>query len=698
MTTTQGKKVNPMASCGKSRNLAGHLMRTDTNEKAEVREISGFASDDLEGAFEEINATASGTRARSAAYHAKINPAPSERLTPEQAQRAADILARELKDKKGQSFEGQPRVIVEHIKDGRQHFHVIYSRIDTDRMKAIDPQDNFAAHMRASRQIEKEFGLSVCVDKGGPRQPEPWQMLRAAHADLPDPRAVQKDISDLYSSTKNGAELRAALERKGWVLANGDKNGTYRIVYGPNKSMSEDLRRALYKEMNKQIRKGAIDAKLSDIDRKKLPSTAEAHKQIAEQWKREGREVGGTDYKDARKRLWDEYQQRRQDTRSKAWEQQKKRNKERFAEIRKAQAAKKSIIEQSRAPAAEKRQARAVLRGWVVDQEMQAADAAKREGRVLRMSLQEQATGQDSYKEFLADKVREGDDIALTELRRREALDAKRELKGDGLTVQGAEVWRPEAPRYRPFEKDPGVELVVKGGDVIHRQNGRDLLVDRRDRVDVLQNDNSTIERGLRVAQRKFYGQAITVYGEKAFQEKVARVAAEAGLKIEFDDARLNKIMAERKAEIAAERQKPRDAKTPADGRSQVERPASQTKRDELAAAGEKPRPKQDRSQTERTTSPVKVDEQELRQADRDLLGAASRRATKARGWEQDKRTMPPAMQEAVEALSQKPQAERTKAIEAIPAQTKVAWEKQYREQAKAMGLDKSLDRGGPQR
>lgn len=642
MTVTQGNMVNP-------KGLADHLMRTDTNEKAEVLEISGFASDDVAGAMEEINATAAGTRTKSAAYHAKINPEPDERLTPEQAKRAADILASELKDKKGRSFEGQPRVIVEHIKDGRQHFHVVFSRIDVDRMKAIDPQNNYAAHMRTSRQIEKEMGLKVCLEKSDARPPDSWEMQKAERTGGPDPRVINREVLDLYNSAKTGTEFRGVLERKAWRLANGRDGDTYRVVYGPNEDDSVDLRRTLYKATkNEKIRLHEIETKFSDLDRKRLPSEREACEQIARQLKREGREVQ-INYKTARPALWEEYQQRRADKSKEAWGNLGKKNKARFDAIRKAYVTKNAVIESAPVSWAEKREARALLRGWVVDAEMKADVEAKTESRVLQKSLQEKAQGPDSYVEFLKEKIRErGDlaDVALTELRRREALDAKLELDGSGLTVTGADVWRPEAPRYSPFEQEPEIEYVVKGGDVVHRRGGRDLLADRRDRVDVLQTDNDTIERGLRVAQRKFYGQALTVYGDENFQEKVARVAAEAGLKVEFANARLSKIMEDRKVELVGE-----------------------TAVKLSSARGEVPK-------------------RELQKARQDFEDLASVRATRAGGWKDRWAAASPEMQQAVDAYNLIPyadQAKRQQFVEAIAPQKMIDWAGQYREQLRGI-------------
>ena len=49
-------------SCAGAKRLAVHLTRTDTNERAEVKELRGVAAEDLRGALLEMEAVASGTR------------------------------------------------------------------------------------------------------------------------------------------------------------------------------------------------------------------------------------------------------------------------------------------------------------------------------------------------------------------------------------------------------------------------------------------------------------------------------------------------------------------------------------------------------------------------------------------------------------------------------------------------------------
>src|ERR1700676_373538 len=99
-------------SCAGARRLAVHLTRTDTNERAEVKEVRGVAAEDLRGALLEMEAVASGTRSTKPFYHGSINTRADERMTDEQRRHAIDRLEAEL------GLTGQARVVVVHVKEG----------------------------------------------------------------------------------------------------------------------------------------------------------------------------------------------------------------------------------------------------------------------------------------------------------------------------------------------------------------------------------------------------------------------------------------------------------------------------------------------------------------------------------------------------------------------------------------------------
>src|ERR1700692_1723073 len=115
-------------SCAGGARLATHLTRTNTNETVKVKELRGVAAEDLRGALLEMEAVAAGTRTTKPFYHGAINTRADERLTDEQRMQGIDRLEAEL------GLSGQARAVVLHQKEGREHCHIVWSRIDLERM------------------------------------------------------------------------------------------------------------------------------------------------------------------------------------------------------------------------------------------------------------------------------------------------------------------------------------------------------------------------------------------------------------------------------------------------------------------------------------------------------------------------------------------------------------------------------------
>lgn len=268
----EGNKVHPCHRCGQSKNLAAHLERKDTNEKVDVKEIRGFLSEDLKGVFQEIDVIGAGTRAKKPAYHAKIALPEGERLDDEQLQKTVDKLEKAL------GFEEQPRAVVEHEKDGRQHFHVVWSRIDVEKMKAIDTPDNYRKHEEVGRAMEKEFSLSKVQgafaerEAGDPR-PErnvpKWQYHQAERLGQISPRELKSRITEIYNQSESGKEFMAALEGTGWTLGQGKK--TDFILIPEQGGEAVNLKRQIA-----GVKIADIRHKFTDIDRAKLPTEEKA--------------------------------------------------------------------------------------------------------------------------------------------------------------------------------------------------------------------------------------------------------------------------------------------------------------------------------------------------------------------------------------------------------------------------------------
>jgi hypothetical protein len=188
-------------SRGNPKQLAAHLLRADTNERIEILELNS-PTDDLGETFREWQTLTTATAGSKGLYHANISPDAGYAMTPEQWERAADVLA----DKLGLS--NQPRTIVLHEKDGREHIHVVWQRTDTDTMTLVSDSWNYPAHEEASLALEKEFGHDIVPGKHAKRdrdkQPEfpraetnhaEWQ--QAERAGL-DPAERKEQITALF--------------------------------------------------------------------------------------------------------------------------------------------------------------------------------------------------------------------------------------------------------------------------------------------------------------------------------------------------------------------------------------------------------------------------------------------------------------------------------------------------------------------
>jgi hypothetical protein len=256
-------------SCSGAGRLAVHLTRSDTNERVEVKELRGVAADDLRGALQEMEAIASGTRCTKPFYHASIDPRADERLTEEQRTKAIDRLEAEL------GLTGQPRVVVVHVKDGRDHCHIVWGRVDIETMRTISDSHNYRKHELVARELEREFGhervQGVHIERDGKPRPERTpshaEMLQADRTGL-SPQEVKEKVTETWRRTDNGASFAIALDQEGYILARGNRRDF--VVIDPMGG-THSLARCVEGAKTKDIR-----ARMTDLDPAHLPSVGQA--------------------------------------------------------------------------------------------------------------------------------------------------------------------------------------------------------------------------------------------------------------------------------------------------------------------------------------------------------------------------------------------------------------------------------------
>ena len=309
------------------------------------------------------------------------------------------------------------------------------------------------------------------------------------------------------------------------------------------------------KDGSDRIKCGTRNLNVSDFLTKELNMPwKDAEKTLRASYGRQaGKEIEAEPRQQPRRQLWAEFQEGRSDRqqqRTRQWDDQRQRESERRQAVKKEFYAKRSQAQGNRSMSpAERRAAVSVARMERITKEVALREAIKTEREQLKAEQRRPATEQ--YREFLADKAQAGDERALSELRRMKTEPTEK-AKDTDAAIKPAD--RPPIQEREPIHRAPAItHQVHRNGDVTYQRDGRDMLRDSGKAVYMVQTDKQTIETGLRLAQQKF-GSKLALSGPQDFQEKAARVAAEAGLKVEFTDQRLNKIMQDRRAEIEGEK------------------------------------------------------------------------------------------------------------------------------------------------
>jgi hypothetical protein len=251
--------------------LATHLSNEYDNERVEIAELRGTVANTLHGAFAEIEAVASGTRCKEPLYSLAINP--SAPLSREQYMAAIDHVEGRL------GLTGQPRAVVFHTKHGREHCHVVWSRIELDDMKAIPLSHDRMKLRTCARELAHAYGLTLpaglAEDRGDARFEKTRDVTYAekgmAEASGLTPDRRRATITALFRSSDNAEAFRAGLEREGYILAQGERR-TFVVVdrAGDVHALARQIEGAKTKD---------VKARLADLSVESLPTVATAHAQ-----------------------------------------------------------------------------------------------------------------------------------------------------------------------------------------------------------------------------------------------------------------------------------------------------------------------------------------------------------------------------------------------------------------------------------
>ncbi|PLC04587.1 relaxase [Variovorax sp. RO1] len=258
---------------GGGQDLASHLQNAYDNELTEVVEIRGAVASDLHGAFKEWEVQAETlTRCQKYLYSMSINPDPAQgELT------RAQYLEYIGRAEAALGLADQPRAVVFHVKHGREHCHVVWSRIDAEHQKAV----HIAFDREKLMQVTRSFARDNFLDL-----PAGYQKSRQKGQDTLYERTQQnqtglsktdhkQQVTEAWRHSDDARSFVQALAERGYILATGKRPYVLVDLYGGMHALSKLID-------DKAVRTKDLRAFLAkDFPEESLPSVAEAEELAA---------------------------------------------------------------------------------------------------------------------------------------------------------------------------------------------------------------------------------------------------------------------------------------------------------------------------------------------------------------------------------------------------------------------------------
>ncbi|MDJ0825072.1 MAG: relaxase/mobilization nuclease domain-containing protein [Rhodobacter sp.] len=203
--------------------LASHMLNDRDNDHVKTLDLRGFVASDLQGALAEAHAIAKATKCKQFLFSLSLNPPKDTAPGEKDFVSAADKIEQSL------GLAGQPRAIVIHEKEGRRHAHVVWSRIDGEKLTAKNLPffKNKLSALSKELFLEHGWTLPDGLKANGGKNPlnftrDEWQQAQRQKL---DPREIKAVFQEAWKRSDTLKALGNALAERGYFLAKGDRRG-----------------------------------------------------------------------------------------------------------------------------------------------------------------------------------------------------------------------------------------------------------------------------------------------------------------------------------------------------------------------------------------------------------------------------------------------------------------------------------------
>jgi hypothetical protein len=258
--------ISKGASIKCSNSSRNHYLRGKENKQINVLQVYGFVTTDPDEAIEMIQLSAKGTRCKKPGYSVKLSPETDRVWTKKELRKVIDKLEKNLK------LEGHPRVVIEHLKKGRLHYHIIWDRRPPDGGPFCVMRNDYSIHLQTQGEIEKDLKLRPMIARG--RNFKLWEIQWSKRCGF-DIFQMREQITSDFNRSTSGQLFKSDLLSKGVVLCRGDKSQFLIVLpWGQHKALSSMV--------HGRPTRAKIQKRLADISTALLPHVLDAKVSVKE--------------------------------------------------------------------------------------------------------------------------------------------------------------------------------------------------------------------------------------------------------------------------------------------------------------------------------------------------------------------------------------------------------------------------------
>lgn len=152
----KGWDCNGTTGGGKERtSLKEHINHGADNERVTTKDMRGFSTNNPDKGIEEMLANGKMKGCDKCIYQAVLSLERGVKLSDEQLKIALSVIDKKM----GPQWARLQRIVVEHVKDGKQHFHILYGKVDPKDGKIVNTWKGGNRLDKATRIIERKLGL-----------------------------------------------------------------------------------------------------------------------------------------------------------------------------------------------------------------------------------------------------------------------------------------------------------------------------------------------------------------------------------------------------------------------------------------------------------------------------------------------------------------------------------------------------------